>query len=231
LAGLKLHDSRDPTLFDRTLRKIRRLSESVSDELQGDPTTTRLLEAQRIGPFSSIAIDAAYGVHGELLVRVMGLEQVKAGLAQEPALRIAVAPHGTFGFNGPSARSTVFGEFMRRGWATYALDAAGKPVRGYTKLTNPSGGNSMPSDQLTMLLADLHARVRAWHNMDRVGFSWAVQSGVTPQELLQLGGWKSLAMAMRYAHLAPDHLAQAASKVKISVPKVPAGKRLAKRCA
>jgi hypothetical protein len=30
----------------------------------------------------------------------------------------------------------------------------------------------------------------------------------TPLEVLQkLGGWSSLAMVLRYAHLAPDHLA------------------------
>jgi hypothetical protein len=33
------------------------------------------------------------------------------------------------------------------------------------------------------------------------------------QELMQLGGWKSYVMVLRYSHLAPDHLAAAAEKI------------------
>ncbi len=52
-----------------------------------------------------------------------------------------------------------------------------------------------------------------WHDLRHTWASWAVQSGVTLQELMELGGWKSFAMVLRYAHLAPDHLASAAEKV------------------
>lgn len=52
-----------------------------------------------------------------------------------------------------------------------------------------------------------------WHDLRHTGASWAVQSGVTLQELMQLGDWKSYSMVLRYAHLAPDHLAAAAEKV------------------
>ncbi len=52
-----------------------------------------------------------------------------------------------------------------------------------------------------------------WHDLRHTFASWAVQSGVTLQELMQLGGWKSYAMVLRYAHLAPDHLRSAAEKI------------------
>lgn len=52
-----------------------------------------------------------------------------------------------------------------------------------------------------------------WHTLRHTFASWAVQSGVSLQELMQLGDWKTYAMVLRYAHLAPDHLAQAAEKI------------------
>jgi integrase len=52
-----------------------------------------------------------------------------------------------------------------------------------------------------------------WHDLRHTWASWAVQSGVALNELMQLGGWASYAMVLRYAHLAPDHLAEAAEKI------------------
>lgn len=52
-----------------------------------------------------------------------------------------------------------------------------------------------------------------WHDLRHTFASWAVQDGVTLHELMQLGDWKSYSMVLRYAHLAPDHLAQAAERV------------------
>ncbi|MGA2564624.1 MAG: tyrosine-type recombinase/integrase [Steroidobacteraceae bacterium] len=52
-----------------------------------------------------------------------------------------------------------------------------------------------------------------WHDLRHTFASWAIQSGVAPHELMQLGGWASYSMVLRYAHLAPDHLAAAAEKV------------------
>jgi integrase len=52
-----------------------------------------------------------------------------------------------------------------------------------------------------------------WHSLRHTFASWAVQSGVTLQELMGLGDWKSFSMVLRYSHLAPDHLALAASKI------------------
>jgi integrase len=52
-----------------------------------------------------------------------------------------------------------------------------------------------------------------WHTFRHTFASWALQNGVTLHELMQLGGWKSYQMVLKYAHLAPDHLSKAAELV------------------
>lgn len=52
-----------------------------------------------------------------------------------------------------------------------------------------------------------------WHDLRHTGASWAVQSGVTLQELMALGDWKSYRSVLIYAHLAPSNAAAAAKKV------------------
>ena len=66
-----------------------------------------------------------------------------------------------------------------------------------------------------------------WHSLRHTFASWAVQNGVTLHELMQLGGSSSYSMVLRYAHLAPDHLAHAAEKVvmKGAQQKKPAAKK------
>ena len=44
--------------------------------------------------------------------------------------------------------------------------------------------------------------------------SWHVMQGTSLQELMELGGWKSYEMVLRYAHLAPEHLADAATRIE-----------------
>jgi len=53
-----------------------------------------------------------------------------------------------------------------------------------------------------------------WHDLRHTWASWAVQSGLTLQEVMQLGGWKTYQMVLRYSHLSTDHLADAASRVR-----------------
>jgi integrase len=52
-----------------------------------------------------------------------------------------------------------------------------------------------------------------WHDLRHTGASWAVQSGVSLQELMVLGDWRSYTMVLRYAHLAPSQAAEAAERV------------------
>jgi len=52
-----------------------------------------------------------------------------------------------------------------------------------------------------------------WHDLRHTWASWHRQSGTPTHELQRLGGWKSSVMVERYAHLAPDHLAKAATRI------------------
>lgn len=92
------------------------------------------------------------------------------------------------------------------------------------KTLNPDGErvfqwNGEPIDDCNTA-AFTKARARAnlpqsvnWHTLRHTFASWAVQGGVSLHELMQLGGWKSYAMVLRYSHLSTDHLSAAAEKV------------------
>ncbi len=51
------------------------------------------------------------------------------------------------------------------------------------------------------------------HDLRHGWASWHRQSGTPRHELQRLGGWRSSAMVERYAHLALDHLANAARRI------------------
>ncbi len=53
--------------------------------------------------------------------------------------------------------------------------------------------------------ADIHDF--RWHDLRHTWASWHVQRGTPLQVLMELGGWNSMEMVLRYAHLAADHLA------------------------
>ena len=52
-----------------------------------------------------------------------------------------------------------------------------------------------------------------WHDLRHTWASWHRQAGTPTHELQRLGGWRTPSMVERYAHLAPDHLAQAANRL------------------
>lgn len=52
-----------------------------------------------------------------------------------------------------------------------------------------------------------------WHDLRHTWASWHVQSGTSLYELKELGGWSTLEMVQRYAHLAAEHLAGAAANI------------------
>jgi integrase len=47
-----------------------------------------------------------------------------------------------------------------------------------------------------------------WHDLRHTWASWHVQRGTPLHVLQELGGWQSAEMVRRYAHLAPEHLAE-----------------------
>jgi len=53
-----------------------------------------------------------------------------------------------------------------------------------------------------------------FHDLRHTWASWHVMNGTSLQELMELGGWKSYEMVLRYAHLAPEHLSSAAKRIE-----------------
>jgi integrase len=53
-----------------------------------------------------------------------------------------------------------------------------------------------------------------WHDLRHTWASWHVMNGTDLYKLQRLGAWKDFKSVQRYAHLAPEHLADAAENVK-----------------
>ena len=63
-----------------------------------------------------------------------------------------------------------------------------------------------------------------WHDLRHTWASWHVQAGTPLHVLQELGGWETSAMVRRYAHLAPEHLAEHAARISWSAPNLHHGK-------
>ena len=53
-----------------------------------------------------------------------------------------------------------------------------------------------------------------FHDLRHTWASWHVQNGTSLPELMELGGWKSYEMVLRYAHLAPEKLSSVAGRIE-----------------
>lgn len=163
------------------LKRIRRASESASDELRGQPETARIHDGP-MGPFSGYEIRGevlppdSFNPNGHLAVKVFGKEQVQAGLADEPALTFTVTPGGELTVNGPTPSGDTFAQFKAKGWADRAKGAAGEEQAGWSSLKTKDG-QPMKLTELVPLLADVHARVREWRGEDHVGLHWSRATG------------------------------------------------------
>ncbi len=60
-----------------------------------------------------------------------------------------------------------------------------------------------------------------FHDLRHTWASWHVQNGTSLQELMELGGWKSFEMVLRYAHLAPEKLLSVARRIERTPSTVP----------
>jgi integrase len=60
-----------------------------------------------------------------------------------------------------------------------------------------------------------------WHDLRHTWASWHVQSGTPLHVLQELGGWSDFAMVKKYAHLAPEHLAEHAARIESGIRSVP----------
>ncbi|WGM00949.1 site-specific integrase [Arsenophonus nasoniae] len=52
-----------------------------------------------------------------------------------------------------------------------------------------------------------------FHDLRHTWASWLVQAGVPLSALQEMGGWESIEMVRRYAHLSPSHLTEHAKKI------------------
>lgn len=52
-----------------------------------------------------------------------------------------------------------------------------------------------------------------WHDLRHTWATWHRRAGTPTHELQRLGGWRTASMVERYAHLASDHLAEAADRL------------------
>lgn len=52
-----------------------------------------------------------------------------------------------------------------------------------------------------------------WHDLRHTWASWLVQNGISLYELKEMGGWQSLEMVQKYAHLDNDNLHTQAAKI------------------
>lgn len=59
-----------------------------------------------------------------------------------------------------------------------------------------------------------------WHGLRHTWASWHVQAGTPLLVLQQMGGWASLDMVQRYAHLGADHIAPYADNVTVNGTKM-----------
>ncbi|EPY6620815.1 site-specific integrase, partial [Shigella flexneri] len=61
-----------------------------------------------------------------------------------------------------------------------------------------------------------------FHDLRHTWASWLVQAGVPLSVLQEMGGWESIEMVRRYAHLAPNHLTEHARQIDLILnPSVP----------
>lgn len=58
----------------------------------------------------------------------------------------------------------------------------------------------------------------SFHKVRHTWASWQVQSGTPLKIVMEMGGWNSYQMVLRYAHLAPGHLAQYADRTLLQDP-------------
>jgi integrase len=86
----------------------------------------------------------------------------------------------------------------------YVFTFKGKPVL-------KAGGNAWKKALNRAGIKDFR-----WHDLRHTWASWHVQAGTPLNVLQELGGWSDYLMVLRYAHLAPEHLAEYANKISAS---------------
>ena len=68
-----------------------------------------------------------------------------------------------------------------------------------------------------------------WHDLRHTWATWHVMGGTPLEVLMKLGGWKSLSMVLKYAHLGQSHLQSHACN--ISLPPIAHKAQVIELCA
>lgn len=134
-------------------------------------------------------LEARYGARGQTK-RVMAIWRAECGE------RRTGAKHG---FHGSIPPVTVTAKVRRLNQPTF------RPV------------DDCNTEAFKKAVARAKVAPLAWHHLRHTFASWASSGGVTTQELMELGAWKSYAMALRYSHLNVERLSRAAEIVSASV--------------
>jgi integrase len=90
------------------------------------------------------------------------------------------------------------------------------PTRVFTFLGKPLNSANTKAWQAALLRAGIEDF--RWHDLRHTWATWQRQAGTPTHELQRLGGWRTGAMVERYAHLAPDHLIAAATRLDAVLP-------------
>jgi len=90
--------------------------------------------------------------------------------------------------------------------STYVFTYKGKPVTGANTRSWRKG------------LQDAGIENFRWHDLRHTWASWHVQNGTPLAVLKELGGWQSMDMVLRYAHLSSSHLTAYTSAVSLGAP-------------
>src|SRR5277367_2779426 len=94
--------------------------------------------------------------------------------------------------------------------------AALESTRGHPRWCFTLSGKRIHQSSTAWGLAKQRAGIEdfRFHDLTHTWASWHVQSGTSLPELMELGGWKSYEMVLRYAHLAPEKLSSVAGRIE-----------------
>ena len=85
-------------------------------------------------------------------------------------------------------------------------------VHVFTYEGKPVARCSTKAWKLAVVRAGIERTFR-WHDLRHTWASWHVQNGTPLRELMELGGWASYEMVLRYAHLGASSLSGAACRI------------------
>lgn len=153
-------------------------SRNASFDIDGNPEAPRLVP-ERLGKFSEFTSQALItkGFRGESILEVefYGKEQEELGATDAPAIRVTLTEDGELTVYGADYGSETFSILENKGWASEAKQANGVASTGtpFTRLDH------VTTEQIQLLLGDVHARALAWGGVANTGMFWNRATGAT----------------------------------------------------